>query len=459
MTKDGTAANRVPVNVPYERFLDCVHCGLCIDSCPTYVVTGNEADSPRGRIHLMRALADGRIGFTKGVKHHLDLCLGCLACETACPSGVRYHEIIEAGRELSREHSGISLRQRAMERTLYDPDALELAVQPLRWAARFGLEKQVRAAAGRLPAGLGEMVALLPELPPARLRKQVPELLQPVGERRARVGFLTGCVMSVFFTPTNLSTLRVLANNGCEVHIPKGQGCCGALAVHSGDKDGGKVMAKALIDRFGDLDLDAIIVNAAGCGSMMKEYGHLLADDDAYAERARTFASLVKDASEFLAALPIGFPAAAPPAADEAPLRVTYHDACHLAHGQKIRKPPRALLEQMPGITLVELPEADWCCGSAGTYNLTQPEMAERQQRRKVENILKTGADVVVMGNPGCQLQIENGLRQAGSSIRVMHTMDLLATAYPAHVPLLPDVASARPEAPRAGNAERGDGL
>ncbi|MDQ2733198.1 MAG: heterodisulfide reductase-related iron-sulfur binding cluster, partial [Armatimonadota bacterium] len=345
----------VHVNVPYERFLDCVHCGLCLNSCPTYVESGLEADSPRGRIHLMRAVADGKIDFEDGVKEHIDLCLGCLACETACPSGVHYREIIEAGRELSRQHSKPSGRRWMMERTLYHPDRLERMIAPLRWAGKIGLEGALRKAGSRLPAGISPLLDLLPELPPAGLRQQVPTVVPAVGEVKRKVGFITGCVMSVFFTPTNLATLHVLASNGCEIHIPPDQGCCGALAVHSGDTDGGREMARHLIDHFTSFDLDAIIINSAGCGSTLKEYAHLLAEDPAYAAPATRFAALVKDVSELLAELPIQFPDETVTGMDEEtvpPLRVAYHDACHLAHGQKVRKQPRSILASMPGIEL-----------------------------------------------------------------------------------------------------------
>jgi glycolate oxidase iron-sulfur subunit len=443
---DIATKQKVVLNIPYDRFLDCVHCGLCMGYCPTYAVNGMEADSPRGRIHLMRAVADGRLEFEQGVKEHIDLCLGCLACETACPSGVHYREILEAGREMSRKSSRRTVSQRVMESTLYDPAALERAIAPLRWAGRMGLASAARKAASKLPAGLGEMLELMPELPPASLRRQFPELVDAVGPTRARVGMLTGCVMSVFFSPTNLATVKVLASNGCEVHIPKEQGCCGALAAHAGDSHTGAELARRLIDVFLPLNLDAIVVNSAGCGSAMKDYGHALRDDPEYASKAILFASLVKDASEFLAALPIRFP-------DEGPLRsirVTYHDACHLAHGQGVRSQPRSLLEKMPGVELVELKEADWCCGSAGTYNLTQPEMAERLQERKCAHIEATGAEVVVSGNPGCLLQVANGLRKSGSSVRAVHTMDLLAMAYPDPVPGLPT----DPRGPLLGPAE-----
>lgn len=434
------------VNVPYERFLDCVHCGLCLNSCPTYVESGLEADSPRGRIHLMRAVADGKIDFDDGVKEHIDLCLGCLACETACPSGVHYREIIEAGRELSRQRSKPSARRWMMERTLYHPDRLERMVAPLRWAGKIGLEGALRKAASRLPAAIRPLLELLPELPPAGLRQQVPTLIPAVGAVKRKVGFITGCVMSVFFTPTNLATLHVLASNGCEIHIPPDQGCCGALAVHSGDTAGGRDMARHLIDHFQSLELDAIIINSAGCGSTLKDYVHLLADDPAYTARAAQFAALVKDVSELLAELPIQFPQDAktahqteePLAASDGPLRVAYHDACHLAHGQKVRKQPRSVLAAMPGIELVDLAESDFCCGSAGTYNLFQPEMAGRLLRRKTNHVVNTEVDVLVTGNPGCNLQIAHGLQNVGSTIRVMHLMDLLCTAYPNPVPGLP---------------------
>jgi glycolate oxidase iron-sulfur subunit len=248
---------------------------------------------------------------------------------------------------------------------------------------------------------------------------------------------LTGCVMSVFFSPTNIATLRVLALNGCDIHIPRGQECCGALAVHSGDREGGRTLARQLIDLFEPLNLDTIVVNAAGCGATMREYERILADDGNYRERSEAFSRRIRDVSEVLFDLPISFPARS---GAGLPLRVAYHDACHLAHGQRVRKQPRWLLQQMPGVELLELKESDWCCGSAGTYNLTQPVMADRLLQRKIDHILNTSADILVTGNPGCSLQIARGLRERGSSIQVMHTMDLLSRAYDAAVPGLPPV-------------------
>ena len=438
-----SVSGRPLVRVAYERFLDCVHCGLCLSACPTYAIKGTEADSPRGRILLLRAVADGRIGFDETVKEHIDLCLGCLACETACPSGVQYHKIIEAGRELSRGLGRPGVQQRLMEQIVSHPDTLEHAVAPLRLADRLGLGKIVRRTAAHLPASVRTAMDLVPDLPDRRIRREIPPVVPAVGPVRKRVGFLTGCVMSVFFSPTHAATIRVLVHNGCEVHIPVGQGCCGALNVHTGDRAAGQEMARHLIDVFDSLDVDVIASNSAGCGSTLKDYSDLLADDRKYAPRASRFAAKVRDVSEILSDLPIIFPASARGEAQGAPgLKVAYHDACHLAHGQKVRRQPRALLEQMPGVQLVPLAESDWCCGSAGTYNLTQPEMADRLLQRKVANILETGADVLVAGNPGCCLQIARGLREAGSNMQVMHTMDLLATAYPATAPGLPDSLS-----------------
>jgi len=390
--------------------------------CPTYAVNGVEADSPRGRIHLMRAVADGRLNFEQGVKEHMDLCLGCLACETACPSGVRYREILEVGREMSRKSSRRTASQRVMESTLYDPDALERAIAPLRWASRLGLASAVRKAASKLPAGLGEMLELMPELPPASLRRQIPEVVDAVGTTRARVGMLTGCVMSVFFSPTNLATVKVLAGNGCEVHIPKEQGCCGALAAHAGDSYTGAELARRLIDVLLPLNLDAIVVNSAGCGSAMKDYGHALRDDPEYASKAIEFASLVKDASEFLTALPVQFPKDGPVRS----IRATYHDACQSANVLGLHDEPRELLRRVAGVELTEMADSAVCCGFGGTFSFEHPDVANFVLETKLANITATGADIVITDNPGCLTHLRGGLDARNQRIKVRHIADVL---------------------------------
>jgi glycolate oxidase iron-sulfur subunit len=402
--------------VEYEKFLDCVHCGLCLSACPTYRELGTEMDSPRGRIYLMKALEDGSVGMTADIARHLDLCLGCRACETACPSGVRYGNLIEAARSFVEEHHRRPLfdrwRRALITRVFPHPQRLRMALRPLFVLERVGILGLLRRVA--------PVVGMLPQLEgPVPL----PEVVVAHGTERHRVGFLSGCVAQALFSRINSVTLRVLAQNGCTVVTPPAQACCGALYLHAGKREEALECARRNLEAF-PADLDAIIINAAGCGAMMKEYGDLLANDPAYAERAQAFSAKVRDVTEFLAALPLVAPGGAIRA------RVAYHDACHLAHAQGVREAPRQLLRQIRGIELVELADADTCCGSAGSYNLTEPAMARRLAERKVASIRATGATCVAAANPGCILQIQAGLRRAGLSTRVVHPIELLDQAY-----------------------------
>jgi glycolate oxidase iron-sulfur subunit len=409
----------------------CVHCGLCLAYCPTFSLLGTEMDSPRGRIFLIKSLAEGRIALTDNTVRHLDLCLGCRACETVCPSGVPYGELIEAARaEVERQRPGGTLR-RWFRRfnfaiLLPRPRMLALAAAGLRFFQASGLRRLARASGllRLLPGPLAAWEPLLPELPPARDRAPLPEVTPAQGVRRTRVGLLTGCIQQVAFGPQNRATARVLSRNGAEVVAPPGQACCGALHAHSGEHELAEDLARRTIEVFESAGVDQVIVNTSGCGAHTKSYGSLLAGDPVFRDRASRFASRVRDISEFLATEPL-----------RGPLRavsrvVTYHDPCHVVHGQKIRTQPRALLAQVPGLRLVELPEADWCCGSAGTYNLLQPDMARRLQQRKVANIRETGADAVVTANPGCIIQIAQGLAAAGAPVEVLHIVEVLDRAY-----------------------------
>ena len=409
----------------------CVHCGLCLPYCPTYAELGTEMDSPRGRIVLIKSLAEGRIALTESVVDHLSLCLGCRACETVCPSGVPYGQLIEAAKaEIERQRPGGPLRRLFrwvnFALLLPRPRLLGLAASALRIYQRSGLQRLVRATRllRLLPGGLPAWEALLPDLPPARERGRLPEVVPAEGARRGRVGLLTGCVQAVVFGAHNRATARVLALNGVEVCVPREQACCGALHAHAGEHARAQELARRTIDVFDAVSVEAVVVNSSGCGAHMKAYGHLLKDDPVYAERARAFSLKVLDVAEFLAREPLRRPLA------PVPMTVTYHDPCHVIHGQKIRNQPRQLLGQIPGLTLVELKEADWCCGSAGIYNLTQPEMAARLQERKVQHILATGAAAVVTANPGCIIQIVQGLRARGSPIKVLHLVEILDAAY-----------------------------
>jgi len=382
-------------------------------------------DSPRGRIATMRALHEGKFPLDAEVVRHLDLCLGCRACETACPSGVHYGELIESARPFIEEHYRRPLLDRlkrwTIDKVFPNPVGVRVFAFMLKLGAALGLGRLARS--DRLPQQLRYWFSMVPErgsVSSATLH----EHYQAIGEKRYTVAVLSGCVMPALFGATNEATVKVLRHNGCEVVVPKAQGCCGALLLHNGNKPDGLALARHTIDIFSGLDIDALIINAAGCGAMMKEYSELLKDDPAYREKAKQVTAKVKDVAEFLGSIPL-----APPSR-EVKKKVTYHDACHLAHGQNVRSQPRALLRAIPGLQIKELQESDWCCGSAGTYNLTEPEMARRLLDKKVKNIEATEAELVVTGNPGCLMQIRAGLQQRGLPIKAVHTVDLLAEAY-----------------------------
>ncbi len=408
---------------PDKALIDeCVHCGFCLPTCPTYVLFGEEMDSPRGRIYLMNKGLDEEPMNDEMVRHW-DLCLGCMACVTACPSGVQYDKLIESTRQQVERRYERRADDRAFREMIFQffpyPNRLRAIAAPMRLYQRFGIGDKLRRAGimQRIPARMRAMEALLPDLP---REEKIPDLTGPVGEKRRRVGVLTGCVQRVFFSPVNAATVRVLAAEGCEVVAPK-QGCCGALSTHAGREEESLDFARKTIDTFEDLNLDNVVVNAAGCGSTMKEYGYLLRDDPEYAERAKTFSAKVRDISEFLQELG--------PVAERNPLPVTaaYHDACHLAHAQGIRKQPRQTLKQIPGMDVKEIREAEICCGSAGIYNMVEPEPAAELGERKANNILKTGAQMIVTSNPGCMLQIQSSLKKMGrDGLPMAHPVEVL---------------------------------
>jgi glycolate oxidase iron-sulfur subunit len=449
LTQISAGAARPGSSIDYELFLDCVHCGLCTSSCPTYVETGNENDSPRGRIYLMRAVRDGRLDLGHDVRRHLELCLDCRACETACPSGVQYGKLIEPFRVEMEQHGPEPAAAKTHDwfhRTILFglfpyPDKLRKALVPARWSQRLGLEwLLVRTGLWRLlPSRLGRMATLLPKL--EKPAPPLPAFLAAKGRRRARVALFTGCVGDALFRQTNWATARVLQENGCDVVIPEGQVCCGAIHFHAGASDPARDMADTNVRAFDASGVDAIIVNVAGCGSMLKDYGHhwhvgqasslpgtgreVGAPVEPDLQTAReAFAAKVRDVSEFLDGLGLIAPHG------EIRVKATYHDACHLAHAQKVKDQPRRLLRQIPGLSLVELPESELCCGAAGTYNLTEPEMAERLARRKLDNIRRTGARVVITANAGCLLQIAREARMQGEPLKIVHPMDLLDLSY-----------------------------
>jgi glycolate oxidase iron-sulfur subunit len=401
----------------------CVHCGLCLNQCPTYRALRLEPESPRGRIHLVRAAAEGRIELNERFKDHLYLCLLCRACETACPSGVQYSHIAEAARaQLGPPGSTVSrsIQKLAFTQLLPYPRRLRLAASLLRIYQRTGLQKAARTL---LPEAIRDMDAFLPRVP-QRFFNPAPKTFPAFGEKRAKVALLNGCVMPLLFGDVNAATVRVLQRNGCEVVLPKNQTCCGALNVHNGETRAAKEMARRNIDAFLAANVDAIIANAAGCGAAMKEYGHLLGGDSVYAEKARRFSLLVKDAGEFLAAIGIAGNLG------KLNLTVTYQDPCHLAHGQRVRSQPRALLQAIPGLKLIEMQGSDRCCGSAGIYNTTHPTMSRALLAEKMQAIAATKAEAVVAPNPGCMLQLRYGAQRYGPGLPVYHLIDLLDEAY-----------------------------
>lgn len=414
-----------------EAKTDCIHCGLCLPVCPTYQELGSEADSPRGRIYMMKAAAEGRLEIDDAYVRHIYLCLGCRTCEGACPSGVEFSALLDLARAEIERTVRRPLWQRLLQRlvlvrTFGSPRLLHLAFALLRAYQLSGMQSLVRRAGllERLPLDLGAHEALLPRIPPARLRIRPGSLFEAKGKRRARVAFLTGCVMNEAMPEVHHATLRVLAENGCEVIVPRGQVCCGALQNHAGLRGAAQALARRNIEAFGGADCDAIVVNSAGCGALLKEYGRLLAEDGEWRERGAEFGRRVRDVSEFLDGLGLVRPRR------ELRARVAYDHPCHLIHGQKITEAPRRLLAMISGLVLVPLKGAEECCGSAGIYNLTQREMSMRLLERKMRNIRESDAEIVATGNPGCMLQIAYGARRFGPQVEVLHPMQLLARAY-----------------------------
>ncbi|HVB05822.1 MAG TPA: heterodisulfide reductase-related iron-sulfur binding cluster [Acidimicrobiales bacterium] len=400
---------------------DCVHCGFCLPTCPTYVLWGDEADSPRGRIYLMREGIEGAPP-SPALYQHLDACLGCMACLTACPSGVRYDRLIEEARAVI-EPGRPSRRERLQRRLIFSLFPYRRRLAPLAvllapgWRTRLLEALRISAVGRRLPAPLPAMLEVAPVV---RREAPVAAFTPASGPRRGRVGLLVGCVQGAFFPAVNAATVRVLAAEGFDVVAPAAAGCCGALSSHSGRKAEAQRFARALIAAFEAAELDAIVVNAAGCGSAMKEYAELLADEPPWAARAAALSSKVRDVAEFLAGIE--------PVAPRHPLPITvaYHDACHLAHAQQIVAEPRLLLDAIPGLRRVELAEPELCCGSAGVYNLLQPAAASALGDRKAANVARAEAELLVAANPGCTMQIAAALRRAGSEMASAHTIEVL---------------------------------
>ena len=407
---------------PDQELIDvCVHCGFCLPTCPTYVLWDEEMDSPRGRIVLMNVAREEGAELSHSMVTHWDRCLGCMACVTACPSGVQYDKLIEATRPQVERNYRRPLRERAFRKFLFEafshPGRLRALVPVAVAARKLGLTGRGDGRLERFPK-LQALRALVPDVSLEAAAARLPELTPAQGKRRARVGMLLGCVQRVFFHDVNAATVRVLAAEGFEVVAPKSVRCCGALMFHSGAEPEALDLARKMIEAFEDCDY--VAVNAAGCGSSMKDYGHALSDDEEWAERAEKFSEKVRDVSELLTE--------ADPVASRhpVPIKVAYHDACHLAHAQKIRSEPRQMLAAIPELEVVEPNEWEICCGSAGIYNLLQPEPASELGRRKAQNLLETEADAIVSGNPGCTLQIAAHLRELGRPMPLYHPIELV---------------------------------
>lgn len=406
-----------------ELVSDCVHCGFCLPTCPTYVLWGEEMDSPRGRIVLMdRGLEEGS-EMTAQMVTHFDRCLGCMACVTACPSGVQYDKLIEATRPQVERNFSRGLKEKAFKRfvfaTFTHPARLRALVPLLNLYGRTGLQTAVRKSPMLKRMGrLGAMERLTPKVSLTAALRRLPELTPASGRKKGRVGLLQGCVQRVFFGDVNAATVRVLAADGFDVYAPPSVRCCGALMLHSGYEKESLELATEMFTAFEDCDY--VVVNAAGCGSSMKDYGHVFRDDPRWAEAAKSFSDKVRDVAELLEE--------EGPVAERHPLpvKVAYHDACHLAHAQGIRSQPRDMLGRIPGLEIKEPAEWEICCGSAGIYNLMQPEAADELGRRKAGNLIQTGAEVIVAGNPGCTLQISKTLEDQGHEIPVYHPIELV---------------------------------
>lgn len=412
----------------------CMHCGLCLPTCPTYDATKVERHSPRGRISLMRAIADGRMEPTRTFAEEMYFCLGCLACMTACPAGVNYAELFEHARAEAEDSGLLKSPKRSLIRgftvrwLFMDMRRLRILGRLMRLYQQLGVQTLIRRSGvmNLFPKRLRELEAMTPTIQPEFSEELIAPVTPAIGPRRYRVAMLIGCAQDLIFSDINRDTVEVLARNGCEVVTPRAQECCGSLHAHNGELELARGLARKALLQIPPEQFDAIITNAGGCGSHLKHYSKLLAHDAEFVERAQLWDQKVKDIHEWLAQIAIRAPAR-----DHSPAQtVTYHESCHLTHGQKVTNQPRQLLRTIPNLKLVELPESSWCCGSAGIYNIIQPEMANELLQRKLNHIQTTGANTVATGNPGCLLQLVNGAKQRGMTLRVVHPITLLAEAY-----------------------------
>ena len=422
-------------SLDYSILQQCMHCGMCLPTCPTYDATHRERNSPRGRIALMRAVADGTLGVTETFAAEMSYCLGCLACQTACPAGVDYATLFETARsDIASEGADRSLRRRFWKAVTLGflfthPRALRAAGRLLRVHQRSGLQGFMRRArlTRLLPADLRRIEPQSPPIAPAFSDALIAPREDPPGTPRYRVALLTGCVQDLVFPDVNRDTADVLLANGCTVETPRSQPCCGSLHAHNGEPEGAAALARRMIALIPPDGYDAIVTNAGGCGSHLRHYSSLLGHDPAVRDAARAWDAKVRDVNEWLVEIGCRRPTAAP---FDRPVTITYHESCHLVHGQRISRQPRALLALLPGVTLVELKESAWCCGSAGIYALTQPDQADALLARKLRHIAATGAAITATANPGCHLQIARGLSESGLAIDVAHPVSLLARAY-----------------------------
>lgn len=425
-------------DLDYSVVQQCMHCGLCLPTCPTYDATKLERNSPRGRIALMRAIADGKLEATKTFGDEMYFCLGCLACMTACPAGVNYAELFEHARAEVEQSRVLDNPKRSLIRAFtirwlfMDLNRLQLLGRAMRLYQRLGIQTFIRRSGimKLMPQRLREMEAMTPDIQPDFTADLIAPVTPAIGTKKYRVAMLAGCAQDLIFSDVNRDTVEVLARNGCEVVTPPEQHCCGSLHAHNGEWELAQQLARKNIDQFPPAQFDAIITNAGGCGSHLKHYAKLLAGDLIYEKRAHEWDAKVKDIHEWLGAIGLTPPGQDAPQRVPTQTVVTYHESCHLCHGQKVTTQPRALLKAIPGVKLVELPESNWCCGSAGIYNITQPEMADELLRRKVKHIKSTRAEIVATGNPGCLLQVINGCKREGMDVRVAHPVTLLAEAY-----------------------------
>lgn len=426
-------------SLDYSIVQQCMHCGMCLPTCPTYDETQRERNSPRGRIALMRSVADGRLPVDEDFADEMAYCVGCLACQTACPAGVNYAELLETSRAEIERTGVVATPVRSFYRWLSlrmlftRPRLLRIVGRLVAWQQR----PVIRKALYRLglmylaPPNLRRLEPSAPTIRPPFSNARIAQTELPPGgiEQRYRVALLTGCVQDLSYAHVNRSTADVLLANGCEVHTPSVQSCCGSLHAHNGDLETARLLAKRNLDQFDPTTYDAIVSNAGGCGSHLRHYGSLLKDDPAYAQRAVLWDQKLKDVQEWLVGIGLRAPKTNGTPQEQI---VTYDDSCHLRHGQGVHVQPRKILEAIPGFRLVPLPEADWCCGSAGVYSVTQPEQAEKLLNRKLDHLESTGATILATANPGCQLQLANGVQARGLTIEVVHPVELLAQAYAA---------------------------